>query len=169
MNNWLDVLHGGLPAAQTVNSIIATNDYTAKYGLVLTEQQALALCATRKEALKSEDRLEFDKGIIDKLIYEFCDSPNINSVNFEDSLHELIRAFYRFKNETEDRIGDEELIKLMRKLFDGICKGDFMLLETEELDKLARSVRDGTYFNNGPTEAELAADRSWDGIGGKND
>ncbi len=160
MQQWLDVLQSSLPVENTVNSIISTNEYTGKYGLVLTEEQALRLCETRKKALQAEDRVEFGRGIIDKLIYEFCDSPNINSVNFEDSLHELIRAFYLFKNETEDRINDEELMKLMHKLFDEICRGDFELLETEELDKLSRSVRDGTYFSKKDT---LEADRSWNG------
>jgi len=160
MNRWLDVLNSSLPVAKTVNKIIATNRYTGKYGLVLNEEQALRLCETRKEVLKAEDRLEFGSGIIDMLIYEFCDSPNINSQNFEDSLHELIRVFYRYKNETDDLIGDEELIKLMRKLFDEVCRGDFELLETEELDKLSRSVRDGSYFHQRNT---LDADRSWDG------
>lgn len=166
MQQWLDVLQSSLPVENTVSSIISTNEYTGKYGLVLTEEQALRLCETRKKALQLEDRVEFGRGIIDKLIYEFCDSPNINSVNFEDSLHELIRAFYRFKNETEDRINDEELMKLMHKLFDEICRGDFELLETEELDKLSRSVRDGTYFSKKDT---LEADRSWDGIGANTD
>lgn len=162
MNQWLDVLQSSLPVSGTVKSIISTNEYTDKYGLVLTEEQALRLCETRKKALLNEDRVEFGRGIIDLLIYEFCDSPHINPVNFEDSLHELINAFYRFKNETEDRIPDEELIKLMRKLFDGVCRGDFELLQTEELDKLSRSVRDGTYFSAKDT---LEADRSWDGKG----
>lgn len=160
MQQWLDVLQSSLPVENTVNSIISTNEYTGKYGLVLTEEQALRLCETRKKALQAEGRVEFGRGIIDKLIYEFCDSPNINSVNFEDSLHELIRAFYLFKNETEDRINDEELMKLMHRLFDEICRGDFELLETEELDKLSRSVRDGTYFSKKDT---LEADRSWNG------
>lgn len=160
MDKWLDVLQSTLPVAKTVNSIIATNAYTGKYGLVLNEEQALRLCETRKEVLKAEDRLEFGNGIIDKLIYEFCDSPSINRVNFEESLHELIRAFYRFKNETEDKLGDDELIKLMKKLFDDICHGDFELLVTDELDKLSRSVRDGSYF---APKSTLEADRSWDG------
>ncbi len=160
MDLWLDVLQSSLPASQTVNKIIKTNEYTGKYGLVLNEEQALRLCATRKDVLKSEDRLEFGSGIIDMLIYEFCDSPNINYVNFEDSLHELIRAFYRFKNETEDQIPDLELIRLMKKLFDEVCKGDFLLLQTDELEKLSRAVRDGTYFSK---KDNLEQDRSWDG------
>ena len=51
-------------------------------------------------------------------------------------------------------------MKLMRKLFDGVCRGDFDLLENDELDKLSRTVRDGTYFSK---KDNLEADRSWDG------
>ena len=160
MEHWLDILQTSLPAARTVNSIMATNEYTAKFGLVLSEEQALRLCETRNAALRAEGRVEFGNGIIDRLIYEFCDSPNINLANFEDSLHELIRAFYLYKHETDDRIGDVELMKLMRKLFDGVCRGDFDLLENDELDKLSRTVRDGTYFSK---KDNLEADRSWDG------
>ena len=43
MEHWLDILQTSLPAARTVNSIMATNEYTAKFGLVLSEEQALRL------------------------------------------------------------------------------------------------------------------------------
>lgn len=41
----------------------------------------------------------------------------------------MIEIFYTYKNETMDIVTDDELIKFMKKSFDGICKGniDYLL------------------------------------------
>jgi hypothetical protein len=128
---------------QAVNEVMKCNDLTVKYGLILTEQQAVALVKTRSVALRENGRIEFGSGIIDKIIFEFCDSPYLFMHNYEEILHELIETFYYYKNETLDLMSDDELIQYMKKAFDGICQGSLDLLSGRELDKLARNLRYG--------------------------
>ena len=128
---------------QTADKILRCNDFTAKYGLMLTEKQALDLAKARVYSLKENGRVEFGTGIIDKLIKEFCDSPFIHNSDYAETLQGLIDAFYYFKNETLDRLSDDALIKYMKKAFDGPCQGSLELLLGTELERLARNIRYG--------------------------
>lgn len=139
----LAVFHTALVTKQSVNEVMKCNEVTVNFGLVLTEKQAIALVKTRLFSLKENGRIEFSGGVIDKIIYEFCDSPYISMHNYEETLHELLRIFYYFKNETADLISDDELIKKMKSEFDGVCQGSLELLSGRELDKLARHLRYG--------------------------
>lgn len=128
---------------QAVSEIIKCNDLTMRYGLVLTEKQAIELVETRSFALKETGRIEFGGGVIDKIIYEFCDSPYISMHNYEETIHDLIEMFYYYKNETLDLISDDDLISYMKNAFDGKCRGSLELLSGRELYKLAHNLRYG--------------------------
>lgn len=135
--------NSGLIQKQAVNEIVKCNDYTERFGLVLTQKQAIELVETRSLSLRDNGRIEFGAGVIDKLIKEFCDSPYISMHNYESTLHELIEMFYYYKNETMDLISDDELIKFMKSSFDGICQGSLDLLSGRELFRLAKNLRYG--------------------------
>ena len=128
---------------QAVDEIEKCNEYTSKFGLTLSRQDAIRLVETRNSSLKSCGRIEFGGGVIDKLIKEFCDSPYISKHNYVETLNELIEIFYFYKNETLDLISDDELIKYMKNSFDGKCQGSLELLAERELDKMARNLRYG--------------------------
>jgi hypothetical protein len=128
---------------QAVNEIIKCNGLTVNYGLVLTNTQAMELVETRSFALSANGRIEFGGGIIDRMIKEFCDSPYISMHNYTETLHELVEMFYYCKNETLDLMSDDELIKYMKKAFDGVCQGSLDLLSGRELDKAAHNLRNG--------------------------
>jgi hypothetical protein len=133
----------GLIRKQAVMEVIKCNDYTHRYGLTLTEAQAMALVETRAAALRDNGRIEFGGGAVDKLIREFCDSPYLSQQCYADTLHELTEIFYAYKNETLDLLSDEELIRHMKIFFDGSCQGSLELLKSRELYKLARNLRYG--------------------------
>lgn len=128
---------------QAVNEVMKCNDLTMRFGLMLTEPQAIALVETRSYSLKQTGRIEFGGGIIDKIITEFCDSPYISMHNYEQTLHELVEVFYHYKNETLDIISDDDLVSYMKNTFDGVCQGSLELLLGRELDRLARNLRFG--------------------------
>lgn len=96
---------------------------------------------TAAQALKQTGRIEFGPGAVDPIIEVFSDSPYITRDNCEEIFSELITLFYTFKNETLDRIGDEALIRYMKKAFDGACCGSIELLESRALPALAKKVR----------------------------
>lgn len=128
---------------QAVQEIEKCNDFTTQYGLVLTHKDAVELVETRTYALKSNGRIEFGGGVINKIIREFCDSPNISMHNYAETLHELTEIFYYYKNETLDLISDDDLIKFMKDSFDGKCQGSLELLSGRELYNMARNLRYG--------------------------
>lgn len=128
---------------QSVSEIMKLNAVTSGYGHQLTPKQAEKLVAVRTEALLSTGRVEFGGGVIGKIIYAFCDSPYISSSEYEQTLERLIEIFYFYKNETLNRISDDDLIKFMKQSFDGSCHGSLELLEGRELAGVARKLRFG--------------------------
>ena len=119
------------------------NEFSTKYGLSLYENQIQNLAQKRFEALKDTGRIEFGEGILKKLVYAFCDSPYIHQQNYEETLVELLDAFYYFKNETDDCLTDDELIEFMKDTFDGKAQGSIEYLTGSSLEELRRNARHG--------------------------
>lgn len=136
-------IYSSLVEKQAVEEIEKCNDLTSRFGLTLSRADAVELVQTRSNALKSNGRVEFGGGVIDKLIREFCDSPYISMHNYAETLHDLTEIFYYYKNETLDLMSDDELIKFMKDSFDGKCQGSLELLSGRELANLAHNLRYG--------------------------
>ena len=132
---------GALSAARQARELLACNDTTAAYGLRLTPQQAQALLNTRSAALRKTGRVELGGSILQKVVLTFCDSPYLMQESYEETLHQLVDAFYHFKNETEDRVGDDALLQYMKRAFDGPCRGSIDLLTGTVLPDMARALR----------------------------
>ena len=126
---------------KAADKLLFYNDESIKYGLVLTKEQAIRLLETKDEELRYHGRLEFGEGIIGKLIKAFCDSPYMNKQNYSETLERLLEIFYYYKNETDEKLSDNELIDYMKTFFNGSCEGSLELLESRELDSLARALR----------------------------
>lgn len=126
-----------------LGDILACNERSEAYGLVLTPNEALELVETRQEALQSTGRLEFGGGIIEKIIDTFCTSPYLQTNNYPQMINELVAIFYAYKNETLDLISDDDLIALMNRLFNGVCQGSISQLAEGELEAIGRQVRRG--------------------------
>lgn len=156
----LSSIGGALMEQRITDKILACNQDTAVYGLVLTQEQAVALAHTRTSALKDTKRIEFNSGIIDKLIMAFCNSPYISNENYEDTLHELIGMFYDFKNDTWDAVTDDELISFMKKAFNGRCRGSLELLSSEALPQLSKHIHSGRSFRTFKQYSEEQHDRT---------
>ena len=88
----------------------AYNQKTEMFGLALTKEEAKALIVSRDESLKKYGRVEFGKGILDKLVYSFCDSQYISRENYLAVLTRLQDIFYHFKSESQDKLTDDELL-----------------------------------------------------------
>jgi hypothetical protein len=128
---------------QAINEVIKCNDFTEEYGLVLTYEQAAELVEARFESLSANGRIELGGGVIDKIIKEFCDSPYVTRYNYAETMQELLKLFYFYKNETLDLLSDDELIKFMKNSFNHSCSGSIELLAERELDKMANNLRYG--------------------------
>ena len=86
-------------------------------------------------------RIEFGEGVLKKLIRAFSDSPYLWQENYEESLLELQDAFYYFKKESEDYFSDDELISLMKDVFNGVAQGSLDYLIGTTLPELCRLAR----------------------------
>ena len=155
MYECLPFITEGLLKQQSINEILKCNEETAEYQLTLSKEEAVQLMDTRKDALAATQRIEIGGGIINKMIYKFKDSPYISQYNYVHTISELIDIFYYFKNETLDEVSDDELIELMKELFDQKCHGSIELLQGRELEKYAHDIRFGTCdFEEETDEAE---------------
>ena len=132
-----------LQKLQTAEELRECNDYSIKYGLYLSEAQIGELVEKRFEALRDTGRIEFGQGILKKLISAFCDSPYLTQETYEETILELLDSFYYFKNESEDRIPDDELIAFMKRHFDTVCQGSMEYLTGTTLEDLCRNTRYG--------------------------
>ena len=118
-------------AAGTVRDLELCNRATAEYGLALTNRQMLALA----------DRVEFGEGVLKKLVFAFRDSPYLDQAHYEETLTELQDIFYFYKNESGERLSDDELIAHMRGAYNGWCRGSLEALAGTELALLCRRLR----------------------------
>ncbi|MDD3410985.1 MAG: DUF6323 family protein [Eubacteriales bacterium] len=146
MENFLAFQAGQLAAAE--QKTLACNELSERYGLRLTEAQAHMLALGREKALRDTGRVEFGPGVLPRLIYAFCDSPYLTRENYAQTLAELQDSFYYFKNESEERISDDELIDLMKEAFDGFGQGALESIAT--LDELCRAARNGEPMRANP-------------------
>lgn len=137
-----------------VEELKGCNAITARFGLRLTGDQITEMVERRFEALSDTGRIEFGEGILKKLICAFCDSPYITQENYEDTILELQDSFYYFKNESGDRISDDELIEYMKTVFDGRAQGSLEYLSATSLEELCRYARSGY----DPNDADDAGD-----------
>lgn len=137
-----------------------------KYGLALSENQLIALQQARNESLRKYQRVEFGRGILDKLIFTFCDSQYIFQDNYEEVLEELQDIFYLFKNESQDKLTDDELLVFMREQYETVCCGDTEYLESTCLERFSLAVRagyEGSRESGGSGEYEqFSEEQRWD-------
>ncbi|UOO37710.1 hypothetical protein IZU99_00120 [Oscillospiraceae bacterium CM] len=121
----------------------ALNAVTGQYGLSLSEKQIATIVEKHFEALEATGRVAFSHGNMKMLLEEFCDSPYIDQENYVETILELLDSFYYFKNESADRIPDDELIAIMHRHFDTICQGSLDYLSGTTLEDLCRNTRYG--------------------------
>lgn len=141
------------------DALLACNARTQAAGLTLSPAAVQRLLATRVQTLQATGRLEFGPGILDKVVMAFYDSPWLLPDEYEETLHELIEVFYTYKNELLDTMGDEELLLLMRKLYDGECRGSLELLGSKALQRVAENIRFGRPAGyEEPTHEEIETD-----------
>ena len=117
-----------LRTAQSISVLSESNNVSEHFGLILNQTEMLSIVERRDAALRNTGRIEFGEGIFKALIDEFCDSAYLTQRNYAETMAQLTEIFYQLKNETNDRLSDEELLAAMRAAFDGIYGGDVQSL-----------------------------------------
>jgi len=124
-------------------SLLASNERTEQFGLSLTSEDVEKLMVSRKESLKTHERIEFKSEVLQKLIDAFCDSVYLRQDNYVETLEQLQDIFFEYKNEAEENLTDDELITFMREQFDEICCGDIDYLANTCLERFCQAIRAG--------------------------
>lgn len=166
MEDNLLALLQGRRKQEELATLTAVNEDTVQYGLVLTEGDAQELMVCRDESLARYRRVEFGKGILDKLICLFCDSQYIHQDNYLETVEELQDIFYAFKHETGEKLTDDELLAFMKEQFETVCYGSTEYLRDTCLERYAavlRSGYEGHRRSQGKGEYErLSEEMRWD-------
>lgn len=135
--NWLSLLS----EKDQVNALMKTNQVTNRFGLALSEEETRLLIGQKQDVLRQQQRVEFGGGVLEKLIFAFCDSNYIRQDDYAGTLGRLLEIFYLYKNESLDELTDDELIDYMRQAFEGECYGSLEYLEETCLEDFVRKIR----------------------------
>lgn len=122
------------------NELLQTNKEIEKYGLKLTLEDAKQIIKQRNRTLKCYGRIDLNFDVVKKIIKVFSSSTFIDDKNYVDIIAGLEETFYYLKNETEDQIGDDKLINIMKNLFENSCEGSVELLNSK-LEEFSRTFR----------------------------
>ncbi|MGI5839226.1 MAG: DUF6323 family protein [bacterium] len=115
--------------AQQIKEITATNAVSARHGLALTAAQAAEILDERSRILREHGRVDIGTRVTQRLILSFSPSPFVRQEEYPALLHDLHEIFYYLKNETEDTLGDDELITRLKEAYENECRGDIELLK----------------------------------------
>lgn len=131
------------------NEILQTNEVSAKYGLTLTAEEAAEIVEVRNQLLQGYGRIELDMEAARKLITNLSASAFICQEEYASVIKELQEVFYYLKNETDDELGDDKLIEIIKELFENSCEGSIELLKGRELEAFVREYRQQKYAIEG--------------------
>lgn len=112
------------------NELLKINEQINEQGLGITLEDAKQIINTRDKVLNSYGRIELSLQSTEKIMKLFSDSSFINQNNYVSSINDLQETFYYLRNETKDKISDDELIELMKDLFENSCEGSIELLNS---------------------------------------
>ena len=117
--------------------LTACEEAMARCGLVLTAEEQRQLWEDRLRVLHDAGRLELGEPLLPRLVLSFCDSPWAEPETWAETLEGLQELFYHTKNRT--RLPDEELLEVMRRLFDGPAHGS--------VERVEALLEEGTEWN----------------------
>ena len=143
------MLFGALSARQTAAALLRQNAVTERFGLTLSAEQCERLLKRRAEALRETERVEPGEGILPRLAFALCDSPYVGPENWEETLGTLTELFYFFKGACGERLGDDELLDAMARLYNGRAGGCAARLADLDGHAVLHFVRTGEVGDDG--------------------
>jgi len=126
--------------------ILALNEVSREYGLVLSEEDAKELSEMRNNAIVENERVEIGAGAVTEIIKRFCTSKYVSEENYAYVLNEITYLFYYIKTEVDDRISDKNLIDELFERFELFCRGSIDTLEGREVERLIRKINSGEKY-----------------------
>ncbi len=128
-----------------LKDILLLNKVTSTKGLILKEEQILELISYKNNVLKETGRIEISP-ILNKIIYEFYDSPYVDKENYLSIIEQLTETFYSYQKEFDNRLTDEEIVEYLKQNFNNNCAGSITLLESDAMEELKCLLLSGEHY-----------------------
>ncbi len=100
------------------SEILKINDKSSDYGLILTSQDVEEIIKSRAYSLKTYGRIDLNMDATKKLINKIYTSQYTDKDDYVEMINELQDVFYYLKNETLDKISDDEIIDLIGEFYE---------------------------------------------------
>ncbi|VFC58269.1 Uncharacterised protein [Clostridioides difficile] len=100
------------------NKLFETNIESRDYGLTLSESDVKDIINFRDNTLKGYGRIELDIKVTKQLIENIYTSQYTNMDNYLETINDMQEIFYYLKNETDDKICDDEIIEILDELYE---------------------------------------------------
>lgn len=113
----LSSMHQGLKEIER-NELLETNEESKEYGLTLSESDVKDIITSRNYTLKGYGRIELDIKTTKQLIENIYKSQFTNINDYLETINDMQEIFYYLKNETDDKICDDEIIELLDELYE---------------------------------------------------
>ncbi|MER0284095.1 DUF6323 family protein [Clostridioides difficile] len=113
----LSSMHQGLKEIER-NELLETNEESKEYGLALSESDVKDIITSRNYTLKGYGRIELDIKTTKQLIENIYKSQFTNINDYLETINDMQEIFYYLKNETDDKICDDEIIELLDELYE---------------------------------------------------
>ncbi|MCC0644725.1 MULTISPECIES: DUF6323 family protein [unclassified Clostridioides] len=100
------------------NELLETNKESKCYGLVLSEEDVKDIITSRNDTLKGYGRIELEIKVTKQLIENIYTSQFTNMDDYLETINDMQEIFYYLKNETDDKICDDEIIEILDELYE---------------------------------------------------
>ncbi|UWD48279.1 DUF6323 family protein [Clostridioides difficile] len=100
------------------NELLETNNESKYYGLVLSKADVKDIITSRNDTLKGYGRIELDIKVTKQLIENIYTSQFTNMDDYLETINDMQEIFYYLKNETDDKICDDEIIEILDELYE---------------------------------------------------
>lgn len=134
------ILNGSSLKEAYAYELIKSNKKIQERGLALSPLKIQKILESRSNVLQNYGRIELDIKVTKIIVEEISSSVYINSDNFVDNIIDIQDIFYYIKNETEDKIGDQKLLDIIKKYFENECAGSIDLLRSK-IESFAEGFR----------------------------
>lgn len=100
------------------NEILKINEESSAYGLILTPKDVEEIIKSRGYTLKTYGRIDLNMDVTKKLINKIYKSQYTDKDDYVETINDLQDIFYYLKNETLDKISDDEIIDLISEFYE---------------------------------------------------
>lgn len=103
---------------ESTQKLIKLNDESINYGLILKEKDIEEIMKNTNETLKRIGRIETSTNTLEKIIEFVYSSPYTDKDNYIENINDMQEVFYYLKSQVLDLLSDDEVIDILREVYD---------------------------------------------------